>query len=101
MIRMMEDYRMRTLALAAFIACAPIGAFAETPVTVDNFVRAETDMTFKRYVGQGAFGKMFHIRQPTPIDRQGIIRMNRDTLCSAAVIDLTTAVTIAKPETDG
>lgn len=92
---------MKTLALAAFIACAPIGAFAETPVTVDNFVRAETDITFKRYVDQGAFGKMFHIRQPTPIDRQGIIRMNRDTLYSAAVIDLTTPVTITKPETDG
>jgi len=38
-------------------------------VTVDNFVRAETDMTLKRYVAQGGFGKIVHIRQPVPIEK--------------------------------
>lgn len=57
---------------------APVDA-AE-PVTVDTFVRAESDQTLKRYVDQGASGKFLHIRQPTPIDKQGVIRMNRDTL---------------------
>ena len=32
--------------------------WAQETVTVDNFVRAETDMTLKRYVDQGAFGKL-------------------------------------------
>jgi len=73
--------------------------WAEERVTVDNFVRAETDMTLKRYVEQGAFGKFFHIRQPTPIDKQDVIRMNRDTLYSAAVFDLGAGpVTITKPD---
>lgn len=68
------------------------------PVTVLNFVRAETDMTMDRYVKLGAFGKFLHIRQPTPLDKQGIIRMNRDTLYSFATFDLTEPVTITKPD---
>jgi len=52
---------------------------------VDNFVRAETDITLGRYVKQGAFGKFLHIRKPTPIDKQDVIRMNRDTIYSPAL----------------
>ncbi len=71
-------------------------------VTVDNFVRAETDMTLKRYVDQGAFGRFFHVRKPTPIDKQDVIRMNRDTLYSAGVFDLNAgSVTILKPDPQG
>jgi hypothetical protein len=58
-------------------------------------------MTFDRYVKQGAFGKLLHIRQPTPIDQQDIIRMNRDTLYSAGVFDLSDPVTIVKPDSAG
>lgn len=70
-------------------------------VTVDNFVRAETDRTFQRYISQGALGKFFHLRQPTPIDAQDVIRMNRDTLYSAGIFDLTQPVTIIKPDSAG
>lgn len=70
-------------------------------VTCDNFDRAETHSYFKRYVGLGAFGKFFHVRQPTPVDRQDVIRMNRDTLYSLVVLDLTTPATIGKPESGG
>lgn len=76
-------------------------ADAAEKVTVDNFVRAETDMTLDRYVKQGAFGKFLHIRQPTPIDKQDVIRMNRDTLYSIGVFDLTSPVTIVKPDSGG
>lgn len=59
------------------------------PVTVGNFVRAESDTYFDATVkGFDAFGKFGHNRQPTPIDKQTVIRMNRDTLYSAAVFDL-------------
>jgi hypothetical protein len=34
------------------------------------------------------FGKFMHNRTPTPLDRQTVIRMNRDTLYSGAVFDL-------------
>ncbi len=70
-------------------------------VTVFNFVRAESDMTFDRYVKQDGFGKFVHIRQPVPIDKQDVIRMNRDTLYSAGIFDLTEPVTITKPDSDG
>lgn len=67
---------------------------------MDSFVRAETDMTFDRYVKQGAFGKFLHIRTPTPIDKQDVVRMNRDTLYTAGIFDLSEPVTIVKPESD-
>lgn len=86
-------------ALSALLASSV--AYAAEPVTVDNFIRAESDMTFDRYVKQGAFGKLLHIRQPTPIDQQDIIRMNRDTLYSAGVFDLSDPVTIVKPDSAG
>lgn len=75
-------------------------AWASETVTVDNFVRAETDMTMRRYEAAGGFGKMFHLRQPTPLDKQDVIRMNQDTLYSIGIFDLSTPVTITKPETD-
>ncbi|NVN84590.1 MAG: DUF1254 domain-containing protein [Rhodopseudomonas sp.] len=76
-------------------------AVAAETVTVDNFVRAETDLTMKRYVAQGGLGRFVHIRQPTPIEKQDVIRMNRDTLYSLGVFDLTQPVTIEKPASGG
>lgn len=81
------------------------GAFAQTPdsktaVTVDNFIRAETD----RYLSEnakmlGGLGKFHHSREPVSIDKQTVIRMNRDTLYSFAVFDLAAApVTISLPD---
>ena len=71
---------------------------AADKVTVDNFVRAETDTTMARYAAQGGFGRFLHIRGMTPVDKQNVIRMNRDTLYSAGVFDLATPVTIVKPD---
>jgi hypothetical protein len=86
--------------LAAAILVSATTVWASEKVTVDNFVRAETDMTMKRYQAAGGFGKMFHIRHPTPMDKQDVISMNQDTLYSIGIFDLTTPVTITKPETD-
>jgi hypothetical protein len=69
------------------------------PVTADNFIRAESDMYFGRVVQQGGFSKFVHYREPMPIDRQIVVRANRDTLYSSAVFDLDAApVTIALPD---
>jgi len=70
------------------------------PVTADNFPRAETDMYLARVVQEnGGFGKFFHYRQPMPIEKQDVVRANRDTLYSAAVFDLDAApVTITMPD---
>ena len=58
------------------------------PVTPDNFRRAETDLYFRNFVKDGGFGKFIHNREPTPLDHQTVVRMNRDTLYSSAVFDL-------------
>jgi hypothetical protein len=91
-----------TWLLAALLASGLPTARAAEKVTVDNFVRAETDTTFKGFAATGGFGQFMHIRQPTPLDKQSVIRMNRDTLYSAAVFDLDAGpVTISKPASAG
>jgi hypothetical protein len=69
------------------------------PVTVDNFIRAETDLYFGEVVKKGGLGKFEHNRDPLPIDKQTVIRTNRDTLYSGAVFDLDAGpVTITLPD---
>lgn len=79
----------------------PASLSADKPVVVTwkNFVRAESDKMFKSYVDTGAFGQFKHVAKPTPIDEQNVVRMNRDTIYSFAVFDLTEPVTITKPDT--
>jgi hypothetical protein len=71
---------------------------ASIPVTPDNFVRSETDLYFSGVVKNGGFGKFDHTREPAPLDKQSVIRLNRDTLYSSAVFDLDAGpVTITLP----
>lgn len=95
------------LAATMMVLAVPSGAAAQmppaaedVPVTVDNFKRAETDLYFGTPVKQaGGIGKFFHYRQPMEIDNQTVVRANRDTLYSAAVVDLAPGpVTITLPE---
>ncbi|MGL1958817.1 MAG: DUF1214 domain-containing protein [Colwellia sp.] len=72
---------------------------AKEIVTAENFIRAETDVQFTTYSKYGGFSKFFHLRQPTNINKQRTIRMNRDTLYSFAVIDLNASpVTVNLPK---
>jgi hypothetical protein len=70
------------------------------PVTVGNFPRAESDLYFGTAVKQAAgIGKFFHYREVMPIDKQTVVRANRDTLYSAAVFDLDAGpVTVTLPD---
>jgi hypothetical protein len=68
-------------------------------VNVDNFVRAETDHMFAAIARDaGGVNRWNHNRGPTPLEHQPVIRMNRDTLYSAAVIDIRDGATITVPE---
>ena len=68
-------------------------------VSVDNFVRAESDRMFAAIVAQvGGTGIWSHGFVPTAIDEQPIIRMNRDTLYSASVVDITQGATLTIPD---
>lgn len=69
------------------------------PVTVDSFIRAESDLYFGGILKDSeAIGKFLHRREPAGIDNQTVIRLNRDTLYSSAVFDLDAGpVTITMP----
>ena len=68
-------------------------------VTIENFNRAETDLYFRSVVKDGGFGKFNHYRAVMPIERQTVIRANRDTLYSAAIFDLEAGpLTITLPD---
>jgi len=68
------------------------------PVTVDHFVRAETDMYFAQFAKRGGFGKFNHARD-LPLGEATGVRPNRDTLYSIAVFDLDAGpVTITLPD---
>lgn len=68
-------------------------------VTPDNFIRAESDTYMASQVRDGAFGTFKHTREPAPVDRQLVVRLNRDTIYSSGVFDLDAGpVTITLPD---
>jgi hypothetical protein len=96
---------MKRTAAAAFVILAfgPSGSAETEPsprlVTLDTFIRAESDMYLAGIVRQYGFGEIGHNREPAPIDNQTVIRLNRDTLYSAGVFDLDAGpVTITLPD---
>ena len=93
-----------TFFVAAALLFAPSIFAADAPihVNVDNFVRAETASQIDRFLKNMAGGNIntwVHLRTPTPLDNQTVIRMNRDTLYSAAIIDISKGATLTMPET--
>jgi hypothetical protein len=92
-----------TLVVLAFVcmaAWAQSGQGNLVPVTADNFTRAESDKYFADVVKDaGRLGTFRHRREMMSIDKQGVIRGNRDTLYSPAVFDLDAGpVTITLPD---
>jgi hypothetical protein len=68
-------------------------------VNVDNFVRAESDrMLAGLEADAGGINMLSHNRAPASVDHQTVIRMNRDTLYSFAVVDLADGASVTIPE---
>jgi len=100
----MRNFRTQVCAALSLAATSSI-ALAQAPsgtavlVTVDNYNRAQSDVNFGLNVERGGFGKFLHRRELVPLDKQGVIRPNRDTLYSSAVFDLDAGpVTIRLPD---
>lgn len=93
-----------TLAISMLSILPVTASVADTKqVTVDNFVRAESDHMIRsnmKAFGAG-FGEFTHLRKPTTPDNQPVIRMNQDTLYSGTVLDLSKPVKITLPEVGG
>lgn len=70
-----------------------------TTVNVLNFARAETDLMFSRLAASVGLGRWNHTRGLKALGDQPIIRQNRDTLYSSAVVDVREGVTLTLPDT--
>lgn len=69
------------------------------PVNVDNFARAETARMLDNTLAlTGGVNRWFHYREPTPVEQQPVIRMNRDTLCSGAIVDMADGAQLTLPD---
>ncbi len=71
-------------------------------VNVDNFRTAETARMVDPFLSMaGGVNTWFHYRAPTPVDVQPVIRMNRDTLYSANLTDISAGATVTLPDAGG
>jgi hypothetical protein len=88
------------LAILSIASASNASAEAEpVVVNVENFVRAENAAQFDRIVETaGGINRFFHLRGPTPLDKQIAIRMNRDTIYSGAVVDISKGATLTVPD---
>jgi hypothetical protein len=92
-------HALHFVAVLTIPLAAPGRAADAVPVTVDNFIRAESDLYIGNAVKEGGLGKLNHRREPASIDKQIVIRLNRDTLYSSGVFDLDAGpVTITLPD---
>ena len=68
-------------------------------VNVENFVRAETDRMFAALQARaGGINAWDHDRAPASLEQQTVIRMNRDTLYSFVIADISGGATLIIPD---
>lgn len=73
-----------------------------TQVNALNFTRAESDQYFDGLLRQtGGINRWSHEREPADVDRQTVIRLNRDTLYSYGIFDVSAGAALTMPETAG
>lgn len=73
------------------------------PIIVDrsNYQEAEVARNFTKWAARGANNKLMHMTDVTPSGPAPTVRMNRDTLYSAAVLDTSTGnASITLPDVD-
>lgn len=93
----------RSMSLAIAFMAVTSSLQAAKPVTIENYVRAESDHMIRsnmKMVG-ASIGEFAHLREPTTPENQPVIRMNQDTLYSGIVLDMSKPVTITMPEVGG
>lgn len=90
-------------AMCAGLLISTIGHAEDTVhVNAMNFVTAQTALQLETYQKKtGGVNKVLNEREPVAIDNQPTIRMNRDTLYSFAVVDISEGATVTMPEADG
>ncbi len=72
------------------------------PVTLENYKTAESDLAFNnvtKFVGTNQF--LHFPVDAFDLDNQTVVRMNRDTIYSGAVVNVSGGATVTLPESDG
>ncbi len=114
----MRTFAVITAAAIAVTACAPAespdsaepGGAPESSVSTNaasikvdrsNYQQAEVARNFTKWAARGANNKLMHMTTVTPSGPAPTVRMNRDTLYSAAILDTSSGnASITLPEGD-
>lgn len=67
-------------------------------VTPDQYPTAETERQMLRAQYAAGINRFLHRRRLTPTDQQTVVRMNRDTYYSIALVDVSEGATVTLPE---
>jgi hypothetical protein len=81
------------------LVAAAVAAEAPIKVDRDNYQKAEVARNFTKWAKNGANNKLMHMTTVTPSGPAPTVRMNRDTLYSAAILDTssgTASITLPK-----
>jgi hypothetical protein len=71
-------------------------------VTLDNYETAESDLAFTNMTKIVGTNEFFHFPvEAFDLDNQTVVRMNRDTIYSGAVVNVSEGATVTLPESDG
>jgi hypothetical protein len=92
-----------TSVFLTLILCVSIATAKEAPtlVNADNYARAEAAFQFDNMLKRsGGINKLTHVRQPIPLDRQRNMQMNRDTIYSVGVVDISAGASVTLPLKD-
>ncbi|KRF03051.1 carboxylesterase [Nocardioides sp. Soil777] len=72
---------------------------SQPKVNADNFARAETHrMLADLQRDAGGINRLLHHREAASVDKQTVIRLNRDTLYSFAIVDLSDGARLTVPD---
>lgn len=72
---------------------------ASIKVTVDNYVRATTSAQFQGMMRMSRGMNQFaHTPKPVPLNKQSVERMNRDTIFSSALVDISQGASLTLPD---
>ena len=90
---------MALLCWILFCSVSLAASESQVEVHVLNYVRAKTTVHFNSVLARsGGVNQWTHTREPQPIDQQRVKRMNRDTLYSSAVVDISKGAILTLPD---
>ena len=90
---------MKKLLISFVLAVTSFGAMASTPVTMENYVVAESDWYFDGVQKKVGVNVWIH-DDPVSKDNQQVIRSNRDVVYSIAIVDVSKGATFTVPKSD-